>query len=169
MEDLPKRKPLRLKGWDYSSQGMYFLTICAKDKLPLFGRVVGGGVLDAPRTVLSPAGELVKTRLTSITSHYPHITLDKYVIMPNHLHLLVRLTGLPGGPSGTPAPTGANAAIPAFVSTLKRLIGRDWGAPLFQRGYHDHIVRTEPDFLRLWTYLDDNPAKWADDTYYVKD
>ncbi len=171
MEDLPRRKPMRLTGWDYSGQGMYFLTLCTKGKRPLFGRVVGGGVLDAPRTVLSPAGETLERQLRSMADSYQHVVLKKYVIMPNHLHLLVRLTGLPHGPSGTPAPTGgrANEAVPALVSALKRFTDRACGLSLFQRGYHDHIVRDEADFLRVWTYLDENPAKWAEDTYYVKD
>lgn len=173
--DLPQRKPLRLKGYDYSAEGVYFLTVCAKDKKPLFSTVsVGGGVFDAPQVTLTDAGNVIEKQITDINNHYTHLRIDKHVIMPNHVHLLVLLKGTPVGPSGTPAPMDrahgrVNEVIPAFVSALKRLADRACGDSLWQRGYHDHVVRDEADYLRLWTYIDDSPAHWLEDFYYTNE
>ena len=84
--------------------------------------------------------------------------------MPNHLHLLIRLTGQ--GPSGTPAPT--NARLPQLISVLKRFTNQKCGFSLWQRSYHDHVIRDENDCLTHWQYIDSNPAGWAEDEYYTK-
>ena len=174
MEYLAKRKPNRLPGYDYSRGGVYFLTICARNQTPVFGCVasqkteVGGGVLDAPQTALSEYGFAVERKLHEMTGVYEDISLLNHVIMPNHIHLLLHLEN---GPSGTPAPTHgqrANDAIPAFVSTLKRMTNKTCGQNLWQRGYHDHIVRNDADYLRIWQYIETNPAKWAEDKYYTR-
>ena len=163
-----QRKPLRLPEYDYGQAGLYFLTICAKDRAALFGRVcVGGGVLDAPWVELSEYGAVVQERLNEMNRTYSHICVQKYVIMPNHIHVLVEVHG--EGPSGTPVPTRANQAVPAFVSTLKRMTNRSCGCQLWQRGCHDHIIRGEADLLRVWTYIDTNPARWAQDEYFTRE
>ena len=168
MAPLPERKHTRLKDYDYSRDGVYFLTICAAENRCLFARVcVGGGVLDAPRVTLTQYGAAIQDRLEEMDRVYGHVALLKYVIMPNHIHILLQVADRP---SGTPAPTErdrANQTIPAFVSTLKRMTNRTCGVPLWQRGYHDHVVRNEADYLRIWNYIDANPAKWAEDKYYV--
>ena len=174
MEKPVKRKPTRLTGHDYSQGGVYFLTICAKNREAVFGRIhvpdgsVGGGVLDAPQNALSEYGIAVERQLHEMAGAYGYISLLKYVIMPNHIHLLVHLQN---GPSGTPAPTHAqraNQAIPAFVSTLKRMTNKHCGRDLWQRGYYDHIVRNDTDHLRIWQYIETNPAKWSEDQYYTR-
>ncbi|NCB62701.1 MAG: hypothetical protein EOM52_03660 [Clostridia bacterium] len=172
--DFPQRKPTRLNSYDYSASGIYFLTLCAKDKKPLFSSVsVGGGVLDAPLLKLTNAGCVIEKQLADMNRIYTYLHIEKYVLMPNHLHLLVFLERAPGGPSGTPAPTTgargrANQRIPAFVSALKRLTDQTCDGCLWQRGYHDHVIRGEADCLRIWTYMDENPARWAEDCYYTE-
>ena len=91
----------------------------------------------------------VKERLEEMDRVYGHVGLLKYVIMPNHVHILLQIAD---GPSGTPAPTErdrANQTIPAFVSTLKRMTNRTCGVPLWQRGYHDHVVRSAVSYTHL--------------------
>ena len=85
--NLPKRKPNRLPNYDYSQTGAYFITICAKEKRMLFGRVVGGGVLDAPQMRLSAYGKIVEQQMLTMAALYKNIRLEKYVVMPNHIHL----------------------------------------------------------------------------------
>ena len=169
MTELPKRKLLRLSHYDYSQNGAYFLTICAREKRPLFGQVVGGGVPDAPHMLLSGAGHIVEEQLLAITNHSPFLRLDCYVIMPNHLHLIVFVEGAPAGASGTPPPTRANQRIPQFVSTLKRFTNREAGAPLWQRGYHDHIIRSQRGYEQIWNYIQGNPYRWQEDCFYIKE
>ena len=159
--DIPERKPNRLPNFDYSSPGVYFITICVEGKLCILADIVGGGALDAPQAHLTPLGKIVETYILS-GNCVPHIRVDKYVIMPNHIHLLIAVDS--DGTSKTPSPT--NAVIPHFVSTFKRFCHRDAGAKIFQRSYHDHVVRGEKDYLKIWEYIDNNPAKWEEDCFY---
>ena len=96
-----ERKPLRLPDYDYSQTGLYFLTLCAKDKALLFGKVcVGGGALDAPQVEPSQYGAVVERWIADCTVKYDDLAILKYVVMPNHVHLIVELRG---GPSRAPA------------------------------------------------------------------
>ena len=101
-----ERKPLRLPDYDYSQAGVYFLTLCARDKAPLFGKVcVGGGALDAPTVELSPCGMAVERWLAGCRDAHENLAVLKYVIMPNHVHLIVELRS---GSSRAPTPTQGN-------------------------------------------------------------
>ncbi len=163
---LPQRKQTRLPDYDYSTAGYYFITLCAKDKRCIFGTVVRRGVLDAPLVELSDAGKGTQAALAYLNAHSARICVDKYVIMPNHLHMILALRedGAASGASGMPRPT--NALIPQFISSLKRFTNRQSGQTLWQAGYYDHIIRNEADYLRIWKYIDENPAKWTQDRYY---
>ncbi len=161
--NLPKRKPLRLKDYDYSQNGAYFITFCTKGRMPILSSVaVGGGVLDAPQTELTPAGQVVDRYIGDLERYYCWLTVAHYVIMPNHVHLLLLVQD---GPPGTSAPT--SKAIPQLISTIKRFTNRECGAQLWQRGYYDHILRDEQEFLAAWDYIQTNPAKWAEDEYHM--
>ena len=168
---LPKRKSNRLPRYDYGSVGAYFITICSQNKDKIFGHVVEGGVLDAPRVVPSPHGEIVAAQIETMADFYSNLRIEKHIIMPNHVHLIVAITQNPSGASGTPPPTEvrANQTIPAFVSTLKRITNRTAGTQLWQRGYYDHIIRDQLDYDTIWRYIDDNPAKWHLDQFYISD
>ena len=163
--DFPQRKPNRLPHFDYSTPGAYFITICTQKRLPILSSIVGGGALDAPHIQLSGVGQTVRKYVES-GNRIQEITVDKYVIMPNHIHLILLVDNTSSrGMSGTPSP--ANAIIPHFISTFKRLCHRDIGQTVFQRSYHDHIIRNEQDYLIIWEYIDSNPAKWQEDCFYV--
>jgi REP element-mobilizing transposase RayT len=157
--ELPKRKRTRLEGYDYSRNGIYFLTLCAKEKKPIFSRIVGHGIHDAPRIELTDCGKIVEDAIQFINKNNPDVIIDHHAIMPNHVHLLVRVDGA----SGKPRPTGA--MIPKLVSSLKRYTNKASGMKLWQTGYHDHIVRDEWDYQVRWQYIDGNPAEWAADEY----
>ncbi len=200
--NLPKRKQLRLPEYDYSSPGAYFVTICSHEKRCILSTItVGDGVLDVPCVRLSPYGKIVEETLREIVNTYSWLSLDRYVIMPNHIHLLLRIedtgpsrtpaptretgtgpSGTPAptreagtGPSGTPAPTRetgtgpsvpANAALPRLISTLKRFTNKKCGTELWQRSYHEHVIRGEADYRQILGYIDTNPARWAEDRYF---
>ncbi len=164
--DLTQRKPTRLKEYDYSQNGHYFVTICAKEKQKLFGEIVGGGALDAPQMKLSEIGEMADKYICS-TNNIPEIKVEKYVIMPNHIHLILSIQN---GTSWAPSPTThspANQLIPHALSTFKRFVNRDAGYNVFQRSFHDHIIRNEADYQRIWNYIDTNPEKWQEDCFFV--
>ena len=129
----------------------------------MLSKIVGGGALDAPNSQLTELGKIVEKYILS-GQRIERIAVEKYVIMPNHIHLLLAVTS---GTSKAPSPT--NAIIPHFVSTLKRFCNREIGISVFQRSYHDHIIRNEQDFLRVWEYMDNNPKQWEMDCLYVKE
>jgi len=162
--DRPIRKPMRLKEYDYSTPGMYFVTICTEGKQKLLSNIVGGGALDAPIVVLTKMGKIAHKYILS-SNRIPGVTVDKFVIMPNHIHLIlvVEETAVKGT-SMAPSPT--NAAIPHFVSTFKRFCHREIGGPIFQRSYYDHVIRSKAEYREIWQYIDSNPDKWMQDRYY---
>ena len=141
--------------------------LCGKFRfIALLSRcIVGGGALDAPRIKLSGAGQTVRKYIES-GNRIPEITVDKFVIMPNHIHLIL-LVDNTSSSGMSRAPSSANVIIPHFVSTLKRFCHRDIGHPIFQRSYYDHIIRNEQDYLKIWEYIDSNPEKWQEDCFYV--
>ncbi len=157
--ELPRRKNTRLKEYDYSGTGAYFITLCTKGRKPILSRIVGDGVLDIPKTVLSKYGKAVDKRIRLIDMHYDNIKIDNYVIMPNHIHILISVYN--NGTSRMPSPT--NDTIPSFVGTLKRFVNREVGEDVFQRSYYDHIIRDERDYLSRWQYIANNPIKWEED------
>ena len=159
-----KRKEARLKEYDYSAPGAYFVTICTKDRIPLLSRVVGAGVLDRPNVELLPCGFVADKTIQQLHNFYDHLSVDNYVIMPNHIHILLRVYDT--GRSGTPAPTAANSVVAQFVSTFKRFCNKDYGENLFQRSYYDHVIRGEEDYREIWNYIDQNPARWQEDELY---
>ena len=161
----PNRKHPRLKGYDYSRAGVYFLTLCTAGKRCILSTVVGRGILDAPLLRLTPQGECVQKTLDYLNGHWDGLTVEASVIMPNHIHLLVALHGGAEGASGKPRPT--EMRIPQFVSSLKRFTNRETGEKLWQTSYHDHVIRDDNDFLEHWNYLVSNPARWAEDIYYL--
>ena len=161
----PQRKPNRLPYYDYSTPGAYFITICTQNKIPFLSTIVGGGALDAPFVRLTRSGQTAQQYILS-GNRIPGITVDKFVIMPNHIHLILLVDKTAShGTSKAPSPT--NTVIPHFVSTFKRFCHRDLGQVIFQRSYHDHVIRDEKDYLKIWQYIDNNPARWQEDCFYI--
>ena len=157
---MPARKNLRLKGFDYSRPGAYFITVCTKGRKQLLGSVVGGDAHIAPYTKLSATGNVVQKYLSSIPG------IGAYVIMPNHVHMIIHISSsdLLQGPMWASAPTGVTVAN--LVKSWKTLVSKELGYSIWQRSYYDHIVRDEQEYIRLIQYIEENPAKWCDDTYY---
>ena len=164
--NFPQRKPNRLKGFDYSTNGMYFVTICTHNRKCILSQIiVGDGVLDVPHTMLLNCGKIVDKYINQLNNFYFNIKIEKYVIMPNHIHLLIYVDN-PDGMSRTPSPT--NAYIPQFISTLKRFCNKEIGYNIFQRSFHDHIIRSDEDYKKIYNYIESNPSKWTEDCFYIE-
>ena len=103
---------------------------------------------------------------------YKDVSVEKYVIMPNHVHLLIVIDSyndsIYDGTSRTPSPTRQNSVISSFISTLKRYTNKQIGYNIWQRSFHDHVIRSEEDYLTRWQYIYENPKKWliGKDRYY---
>ena len=163
MNDYPKRKALRLPVYDYSEAGEYFLTICTKDRKPILSSV-GRDDLGAPCVTLTNYGTIAEKLLLKIPKAYKNVSLEKYVIMPNHIHLLLRISN--AEKDGAPGSLRPTQMVPRIIGALKRLSNQAAGEKLWQTSYYDHVVRNEADYLRIWDYIDTNPAKWQEDEYY---
>ncbi len=160
------RKKIRLENYNYNTPGYYFVTICTKGKQKLLCDIVGTGVLDGPQIKLTKYGEVVKKQADYMTGFYDDIKLDKYVIMPNHVHMLINIIQTDSGPSGMPVPT--NSKISNFVGTFKRFCNKKIGENIWQYRSNDHIIRDYNDYLKIWNYIDTNPHKWAEDKFYIE-
>ncbi len=145
------RKHPRLKMFDYGAGGTFCVTVCSKDKKKIFGRVIGEAEVQVE---LSPLGTLVRETILRIPKAYTGVKLLNWVVMPNHIHLLVQV------PEQTPV------SLFAIVRSTKAIVTRQWGQPVWQSSYYEHIVRNEADALRFWQYIDENPIKWSLDQYY---
>ncbi len=163
--DYPKRKHPRLKDYDYSKCGAYFITICAENKANIFSHIVpprdtGCSSLDVPHVKLTPIGKIVDSYINQISVHYENISVDSYVIMPNHVHLLLTFTEFGAPRFHTVCASRPTANLSSVVAALKRFSNRDAGKNLWQTGFYDHIIRDETDYLTRLQYIDHNPAKW---------
>lgn len=162
MRELPQRKSIRLRGYNYSSNGAYFITICVKDKHKVLGEIVGRDTLGAPFMRLSEYGGIVNKEIEEMSTHYNGVVVDKFVVMPNHVHIIVSI-GRDGAP-GVSRPT--TALIPTIVAALKMKTNRAIGFSIWQASYHDHIIRNIEEYQRIWKYIDENPSHWVEDCYY---
>ncbi|MBQ8382580.1 MAG: transposase [Clostridia bacterium] len=130
----------------------------------MLSRVVGADVLDGPSVELAPHGRIADKIIHQLNDFYGNISVDRYVIMPNHVHLLLFVQA--GGPSRTSAPTRQHSTVSRFVSTFKRFCNKEYGRNIWQRGFHDHIIRNREDYEEHVRYIYTNPTDWREDPFY---
>ena len=170
MEELRKRKRVHLREYDYATPGGYFVTICTRNRRWLFGNApppVGRGPCAPP----SVAGEIAAEWIGRISKKFPNWTVENWIVMPNHVHLLMQAHSCAAGHAGPALQTvvgwyktmTTNACIRAVKS--EKMPPFDGG--VWQISFYDHVIRNEQEYLRVWQYIDDNPANWAEDEYYT--
>ena len=152
---LPKRKPTRLKEYDYSTPGMYFITVCVTDKKHLLGRIVGFGDFDEPQMMLSEYGEILDRNINLMDAKYSHMNVDKYVIMPNHIHMIINLYR-----QSSLCTTASSGNIPQLIKSFKTLVTKEIGYSIWQRSYYDHIIRNYNDYQTRFNYIENNALNW---------
>ncbi|MGD8812877.1 MAG: hypothetical protein PVI78_00215 [Anaerolineales bacterium] len=159
---------MRLTSWDYTSPGWYFITISTKDRHPFFGEVIEDAVQ------YSPIGRIVEKEWKKLPLKRPHLRIDEWVIMPNHMHGILILERELHRASRWDAPTRARlkagslgAIINHFKSNCtKRIRAAGFSHFAWQRGFYDHIIRDDGDLERIRRYIRNNPLKWALDPYH---
>ena len=167
---LPIRKHPRLKDYDYSQNGAYFVTVCTKNRAQILSSIVGRGAHTPPLVELSDIGKSLDGYISSIENAYNNIFVDAHVIMPNHFHILLRIENDSANNGGVwaPRPTGKRTEVQTVMRSLKTMVTKETGIKnLWQTSFYDHIIRNEQDYLACWQYIDDNPAKWTEDKYFV--
>ena len=118
-----------------------------------------------PQYALSSLGSLVKKYIESIPEAYSNVFVDNYVIMPNHVHLLLRIDTLSLSDVEIES---RRPTVMTIIRALKSLTVRQVGFPFWQDSFYEHVIRRESDYQDIWNYISDNPRKWADDTYFVE-
>lgn len=152
------RKSNRLKGYDYSQNGAYFVTVCTKNRKNILSRIVGGDAYIAPEISLSSYGKVAEKYLLGIKG------LHKYVIMPNHIHMIIFICN----EEGTMRASSPTQDIPQLIKSFKILVTKELGVSIWQRSFHDHIIRDDADYEMIWEYIDNNPLKWKEDRFYCE-
>jgi len=180
---------MRLKDYDYSREGAYFLTLCIENRHEILSQIVGAGFSRPLETTLpneinvspnetitvqlslSPYGNIVERYIKQINIKYPHADIDKYVIMPNHVHMILVISNDTGSGRENPAPTVTVSSIVGWLKyhTTVEMNDLNGGTieKIWQRSYHDHIIRNKNEHEEIWQYIENNPLKWEQDKYYI--
>lgn len=192
--EIHHRRSVRLQGYDYSKEGLYFITICTLDKLCLFGEIVD------TKMIRNELGGIVTQCWIDIPNHFPNVILHEFIIMPNHLHGIIELTSANVGVQNfeplreTPRINQYQKIIPHSIGSVVRgfKIGvtkwyRDkiksmienkmpregylqisiYENKIWQRNYHEHIIRNEESYLKISSYVINNPINWKEDKFYM--
>ena len=169
IKELPKRKHPRMKDFDYSLCGAYFITICTQNRRCLLSHVVGRGLAPAEEASLelTSFGEIAKQQLFLLKERYPFLDVDQYVIMPNHIHMILILDNETAGAS--PRPTVMDIICTYKSLTTKMCKEHGFKDKLFQDSFYDHIIRNLEDYRNIAKYIYDNPNQWCYDTLYIKE
>ena len=162
-EKLPIRKCNRLNEYDYSNEGYYFITICIKDRKNILGNINVGenSVLPQYRNIiLTEIGIRIKKEIEKIKEKYINVVIDKYVIMPNHIHMIIIIADRIIGR------TEFSPTISRIIKQFKGSISKQIGFSIWQKSYHDHIIRNELEYNRIWQYINTNIQNWEKDYFY---
>ena len=164
--NLSQRKLQRLRNYDYSQNGAYFITLCIQNRLPLLGKIENSVL------ILNSAGEMVFDKFAEISGFYPDIIVDKFIVMPNHLHAIMLIQH-----DGTTQGLFPTLSLSEYIRRFKTLTTKlyidgvknsecpQFDKKVWQKSYHDHIIRNEQEYQKIWEYIDTNPMKWQQDCY----
>ena len=154
--NFPKRKQHRLSGYDYSKSGYYHVTICTEGRKPVLS-TVGRGLAPAANTVtLTGIGKIAEEQLLLLEKRYSNVTVEDYIIMPDHIHLILIIKNEDGLINNL----RTKKSISTIVGQLKRSISKEIGFPIWQKSFYEHIIRDENDYLEKAEYILNNPLKW---------
>jgi REP element-mobilizing transposase RayT len=165
----PSRKHPRLKGYDYGQNGAYFVTICTYEKQEILSNIQVGRGLAPAANRLTLYGKIAEEELLKLESRYPNVTISTYVIMPNHIHILIQLQETTGAAGASPRPTVQDIICSFKSLTVRRCKQMGDIDRVFQDSFHDHIIRNEEEYQSVWQYIEGNPEKWTDDCFYPRE
>ena len=188
--DIHHRHSIRLKGYDYSKEGLYFITICTQNMEHIFGEIIDG------KMILNNAGKMINKIYNELEKIFPNIKLHEYIIMPNHFHCIIEivvvgadsisarvLSDLHNNSNDKPKTRGdiesppTITTIPNIIQTFKRyttieyikMVKQNILPPfdkrIWKRNYYEHIIRNEETYLKISNYIINNPLNWKEDKY----
>ena len=141
-----RRKTNRLKDYDYSQNGVYLITICTYNKEKIFGDI---DFSEHAKVNLNQTGKILDEYIDQIEE------VDNYIIMPNHIHLILNLFN-----------DDKNRSIQSIVSSIKRNLTKEIGYSAFQKSFHDHVIQNENEYENIWNYVENNAERWREDCFY---
>ena len=157
-----ERKNMRLREYDYAQEGPYFITVCTDKKKSILAVFEPGEEGRQPKIKPTELGSMTESVLQELTHRYG-FDLYAYVVMPNHVHLLI-------------SPGKSGMTVGKFIGAWKSVVSNRWQkvctsrgvvmGKLWQRNYYDHVIRKETDFLEKWKYIEENPVKWQMDELF---
>lgn len=149
IEKLPTRKRIRIKDYDYSNENIYFITICTKDRLEMLGKIRNENYIE-----LTQEGKIVKRNISTIEEIYDNTIMHEYVIMPNHIHILLEIKNK------------NKTTISKIIKHYKANVSRAITHSIWQKSFYEHIVRNEEEYYKIKKYIQDNIINWHNDRYF---
>lgn len=147
LSEVSFRKSPRIPGYDYSKENYYFVTICTHEKKCYF----------YSGSILNRYGKTAQKCMEEIPYHFPGVKVDKYVVMPNHVHAIVVIE------------EGCAASLSTIIGQYKSAVSKYVSASrLWQRSFHDHVIRNQISYEKIWNYIDTNPVRWKSDCFYAE-
>ena len=167
-QGFPKRKNIRLQEYDYNSAGACFVTFCTHRRRQCLCRIVGA-THESPVVELTAYGQILENFLRHIPARYS-CRIDKYVIMPNHVHLLISVSG--DARAIRESPLQRNSDISKMIgyikmNTSKQIHEQFETSAIWQRGFYDHVIRNQSDYDDAYRYIENNPLQWELDELYT--
>jgi putative transposase len=181
--EIHHRRSIRLKGYDYSQNGAYFITLCVQDRNPIFGRIVNGEMQ------LNEFGAIARDEWQKTADMRKNIEMDEFIVMPNHFHGIIviddgingtgtlqRAPTAPtreqfGKPTSNTIPTiirGFKAAVTKQINTIQINAGvYNMPERIWQKNYYEHVIRNETSLNKIREYIMSNPLNWKEDDYYL--
>ena len=153
MNKLPKRKTIRIEDYDYSTPGAYFITVCTVNREKIFWSNRRGELCSPVNAPLSDIGMIVDNEIQKLNSIYDGVTVDKYCIMPDHIHFIISIN---------PDENGRTQFAPTISRVMKQFKGsitKQVGKPIWQKSFYDHGIRNRQDYNEIWEYIENNPLK----------
>jgi len=177
--DIHYRRSIRLKGYDYSRPGLYFMTICTKDRLPLFGDI------ENSQMGLNDAGKMIENWWHELKNKFSNSELHSHITMPNHFHGIIQIVGADlcvcpdqedefikeGEHTGSPLHKMVQwfktMTTNEYIRNIKQNRWQPFKGKLWQRNYYEHVIRNEKSYHDLSEYIMNNPINWQEDRYYI--
>ncbi len=166
-EDLPRRKKIRLEGYDYSANGLYFVTICVTEKYQVLWENVGANSVrpltakELLRPKLSDIGKVVKKKLAEIGEHYPDVFVEMSCIMPDHVHIIINIEKQPKNGRTLFAPTSETPTLSRVIKHFKEAVTKELGYSIWQKSFYDTIIKNRKQHAEIRHYIANNPAKYV--------
>ena len=155
MNEQPKRKSNRIKNYDYAYPGAYFITVCTANREKIFWTDCRGELCSPANVQLSYIGIIVDKEIQKLNTVYDAVRVDKYCIMPDHIHMILLIYTDADGRTQF-APT-ISRVIKQFKGSITKQIGR----PIWQKSFYDHGIRNQHDYDEIWQYIENNPLKYS--------